>query len=56
MLDTPSTEEAKHLAPFVQLAFIEVGKVTDPSYRRRQSRDPWFDRLTVLSRVEGVSS
>ena len=26
------------------------------SYRRRQSRDPWFDRLTTLSEVEGVSS
>jgi hypothetical protein len=26
------------------------------SYRTRRSRDPWFDRLTTLSEVEGVSS
>ncbi len=25
------------------------------SYRTRRSRDPWFDRLTTLSEVEGVS-
>ena len=56
MLDTPSTEEAQHLAPFVQLAFKKVGKVSDTSYRRRRSRDPWFDRLTVLSKVEGLTT
>jgi hypothetical protein len=26
------------------------------SYRTRRSLDPWFDRLTTLSKVEGVSS
>ena len=26
------------------------------SYRTRRRRDPWFDRLTTLSKVEGVSS
>jgi len=25
------------------------------SYRTRRGRDPWFDRLTTLSEVEGVS-
>jgi hypothetical protein len=28
----------------------------DASYRTRRCRDPWFDRLTTLSEVEGVSS
>ena len=40
--------------PFLY-TYEEAWKKLQTSYRMRRSRDPWFDRLTTLSEVEGVS-
>jgi hypothetical protein len=41
--------------PFLY-TYEKAWKKLQTSYRTRRSRDPWFDRLTTLSEVEGVSS